>query len=1223
MSEQPPRPDSPDAAGLPPPAPPVSDALAEADCDILLAGQVPPSDDTPTIISKSPPKTQANLFSGILRGRKLAHFELIEPIGVGGMAAVLRARDTQLERFVALKILPPEMSADPENVARFHQEARAAARLDHETIARVFFCGQDQNLHFIAFEFVEGDNLRTVIDRRGPLPVPEALHYMLQIATGLAHAASRGVVHRDIKPSNIIISSNGRAKLVDMGLARNLGPHSDEGLTQSGVTLGTFDYISPEQALEPRDADVRSDIYSLGCTFYHALTGQAPVPEGTAAKKLHHHQHVPPIDPRQINPDIPDEVAAILGRMMAKDPRQRYQRPEHLVQHLLQATHRLAPGSEAPEGVLFVDAALPAPPRARPLLVAGCAAAIVVVLVLLIGRSQDGRSLGGSGTPPPPRQTEDLVKGQPPGAGQAGGLTPEGGGPKVNPPVPETDTEVLLEGPASKLRDFALVTAKAPDKKYRITLTKDLGPSGEPENEPIVLHGQSIILSGGELAQVRPTVWCRYVGRPLLEPAGLVIDAEEVRLQNLRFVADAGTNGPAPGDWATAVLVKTRGQVEVKDCEFLQGNVQAGSLFNSVALQARGPGPPSVTFKNCCFLGGKDVRRSEGERGWLTEVGKTGGQTAVAVRGAMSVKATDCAFGPHAALFRFFEGPPDRKLTLMQCTALAGDEWTLAALEDTSVAISASDSFFGRVSPTPDAMAMMNERKPLACLARLSGTKATLGAGYRGISNRYLKLDAVRASGSDETGLGPETFTNQLLDPTIIAQGTDEKVLPGDTRPWKTADPIALLQGTLTREDLRSAFSLDFARVPDLRYGEHLASVVGLQSSPWGLMRYTPLPPVSAAVARKVVDPKVETDTAKGVYKSLEEALTKPKSGDVIEIRGNADLPVGPLPILKNGVTVTIRPARDCRPVLVLDNDTHDKQAALFRVDGGQLNLEELEFRLAAPSVQGQGFDSVAVALLFGDGGVHFTSCRITLDGQQVPLAAVTLADPTKGVMMQPGTGGVPKVIFDTCFIRGSGDLVSAKASRLFDLEVNDSLAALDGSLLDVDAGTSAKEATVPPGKVIEVRLNQVTAYLSRHLVRLRAANVNSLLPVHCNSVKSLFVSASDRHKALLHVAAGPADSSDSARARLPWQADGNNYFNFSTMIDQQADERNDPRDAVSAKWKEMDSGSHSDEVKFTGNLWPDVDVAPAAVSPSDFEVKSGPRDCGIHKPLPAPAGDR
>src|SRR4051794_12925871 len=344
------------------------------------------SDDAPTIISSMSNRVvrAEDQFVNTLRGRRLAHFELLEPIGVGGMAAVIRARDLQLDRAVALKILPPEMASDPENIRRFQQEARAAAKLDHENIARVFFCGEDQRLHFIAFEFVEGENLRTLIERRGRLPVSEAVHYMLQIATGLAHASERGVVHRDIKPSNIIISPNGRAKLVDMGLARSMGPQGDRDLTQSGVTLGTFDYIAPEQALDPRDAAVRSDISALGCTFYHMLTGQPPVPEGTAAKKLHHHQHVAPVDPRQLNPDTPDEVAAILVRMMAKDPKDRYQRAEHLVQHLIQVAQKLGAAADVPDGVLFVDAPLPTPPRKRPLLMAALAIlGLGIVLIVL------------------------------------------------------------------------------------------------------------------------------------------------------------------------------------------------------------------------------------------------------------------------------------------------------------------------------------------------------------------------------------------------------------------------------------------------------------------------------------------------------------------------------------------------------------------------------------------------------------------------------------------------------------------------------------------------------------------------------------------------------------------------------------------------------------------------------------------------------------------------
>src|SRR5262245_60871947 len=374
------------------------------------------TDDIPTVITTKKPGSRSGARQNAadaravedLRGRRLGHFELIEPIGTGGMATVIRARDVQLGRPVALKILPQEAAADPENVTRFESEARAAAILDHENIARVYFYGEDQGLHFIAFEFVEGFNLRSLLERRGPLPPAEAVHYMLQVATGLAHAAARGVVHRDIKPSNTTITPAGRAKIVDMGLARRTDGPAD-GLTQSGVTLGTFDYISPEQALEPRQADTRSDIYSLGCTFYHALTGRPPAPEGTAAKKLHHHQNEQPLDPRQLNPAIPDELAAVLGRMMAKDPRDRYQRPEHLVQHLLILTRSLeASGSPVVDdpGLLFVDAPLPAPPRRMPALLASGAVMAVALLVALIEVTRPTPRPGlAFKAPPPPEVT--------------------------------------------------------------------------------------------------------------------------------------------------------------------------------------------------------------------------------------------------------------------------------------------------------------------------------------------------------------------------------------------------------------------------------------------------------------------------------------------------------------------------------------------------------------------------------------------------------------------------------------------------------------------------------------------------------------------------------------------------------------------------------------------------------------------------------------------------
>ena len=187
---------------------------------------LPPSEDPPTIVSKkgtndsSPSKTG---MEALLKGAKIAHFELIGPLGSGGMAAVLLARDTQLDRQVALKILPPEAANDPDSVQRFHQEARSAAKLDHEHIVRVFFCGEDQGLHFIAFEYVEGETLRALFDRKGRLDSEESLLYLEQLCQALDHAWERGVVHRDIKPSNILITPQGKAKLLDMGLARSFG----------------------------------------------------------------------------------------------------------------------------------------------------------------------------------------------------------------------------------------------------------------------------------------------------------------------------------------------------------------------------------------------------------------------------------------------------------------------------------------------------------------------------------------------------------------------------------------------------------------------------------------------------------------------------------------------------------------------------------------------------------------------------------------------------------------------------------------------------------------------------------------------------------------------------------------------------------------------------------------------------------------------------------------
>ena len=268
-------------------------------------------------------------------GTKLGPYVVESRIGAGGMGAVFRAHDEDLDRTVALKILSP-YSNDSSAVKRFENEARAAARLDHDNIARVYAIGEAHNLHYIAFEFVEGKTVRELIREKKCIDPHETINFILQIAVALKHTASAGVVHRDIKPSNLIMTPVGRAKLVDWGLARKSRVENQSNdLTVSGTTLGTFDYISPEQARDPRQVDVRSDIYSLGCTAYHMLTGAAPYAEGTMLQKLLDHQGKAAPDPREKNSKVPSELARIVRKMMASDPEDRYQSPQSLIHDLL------------------------------------------------------------------------------------------------------------------------------------------------------------------------------------------------------------------------------------------------------------------------------------------------------------------------------------------------------------------------------------------------------------------------------------------------------------------------------------------------------------------------------------------------------------------------------------------------------------------------------------------------------------------------------------------------------------------------------------------------------------------------------------------------------------------------------------------------------------------------------------------------------------------------
>ncbi len=305
------------------------------------------------------PLTKEIFASGILpAGTTLNHFVIKSLIGGGGMGRVYLATDTALDRKVAIKVLLRQRAHDPGTVARFINEAKSAARLNHEHIAQVYFTGEQAGIPYIVFEYVEGTNIRAMVNDFDAFPLPQALNYLIQVSHALAHAAEHGVVHRDVKPSNILVTREGRAKLIDMGLARLLDPsESQDDLTASGVTLGTFDYISPEQARDPRNADIRSDIYSLGCTFFYMLAGRPPFPEGTVLQKLLQHQGDEPPDVREFQPNVPSEVAQLIQKMMAKDPRQRFQTPDALIDALVNIAKMLGLQPTGPSKLVWMPSA--------------------------------------------------------------------------------------------------------------------------------------------------------------------------------------------------------------------------------------------------------------------------------------------------------------------------------------------------------------------------------------------------------------------------------------------------------------------------------------------------------------------------------------------------------------------------------------------------------------------------------------------------------------------------------------------------------------------------------------------------------------------------------------------------------------------------------------------------------------------------------------------------
>lgn len=246
-------------------------------------------------------------------------YELERKIGEGGMARVYVGRDLRLNRRVAIKVLHSHYGSDSDFINRFQHEAHAAAILSHPNVVDVYDVGQDNNIHYIVMEYVDGSDLKALINREAPLAIDRAVAIAEAVARGLEAAHQMGLVHRDIKPQNIIVAPDGHVRITDFGIAKS---HLSTALTETGVTFGTVDYISPEQA-QGQPATPRSDIYALGVTLYEMLTGRLPFSGDNAVAVAMQHVNSPPTPPRRLNPQIPPQLEAVVLQALAKDPARR------------------------------------------------------------------------------------------------------------------------------------------------------------------------------------------------------------------------------------------------------------------------------------------------------------------------------------------------------------------------------------------------------------------------------------------------------------------------------------------------------------------------------------------------------------------------------------------------------------------------------------------------------------------------------------------------------------------------------------------------------------------------------------------------------------------------------------------------------------------------------------------------------------------------------------
>ena len=1115
-------------------------------------------------------------------GDRLGVFALEAAIGAGGMGAVFRAHDDQLDRTIALKVLPPEHARDPEAVRRFYQEGRAAARLDQENIARVYTIGQAGPHHYIAFEFIEGSTLRQRVEAGGVLPVADAINYTLQIASALVHAAERGVVHRDVKPSNIIVTPQGRAKLVDMGLARRFERGGDAGLTQTGMTLGTFDYISPEQARDPRDVDVRSDLYSLGCTLYYVLAGRPPFPDGTVLQKLIQHQEEPPPDVRAANAAVPADLAAIVMKLMAKDRDRRYQTPEQLVRDLLLVAGAHNIRSVSPEGLVWMDAA-PPPAWERHLVWGIPALAFAAIVAFLAWGGPAPEPAGPSAfpaevapiaprvtkAPPPPAPAAPAPRVGAPGSAPA---EPPGRTPARDVIVRSTDdlTRLLADaGPGTTL-------LLADDGPY------DLRPGPSP------LAPRDVTLRAG--VGVQPVVrLARDAEGSRTAPALLDLRGGRLAVDGLEFQVDSDDRD------APLAAVRAEGsELSLARCTFRRVGTHPGrGQTSGLHLRATGKesdakGPGEVVVDSCHFDAGQFAIVAEGP----VDLTVRDATIAAARLAAISTENRDPSgrpatlrIGRASALlgvgpFLRALGVPPVVHLVDSAIAPAGDsEGVLVVADDPArLAWQGRDNLYGRIGvflqadrgadpgfapirsfeAWADDPSSVREAGSLATAARvwaepdpsllLAATNPSLAfrlaparAAIGRVGARRGPLGALIVSARPASGAGFAEKAEPAESPRVEAPAIGA-IAKADL-PATPANPPP------PKPNAEATPAADPAEPPPMpmKVGENpddIPEMPVMPPMPAADADPAPRPAVPRPAAPAVVAPREADAKLIRTPAQLVGALGQADGrGETLRLASDADLEMSSCQLKGTGSwTLQAEPGKT-RPRIRFRPRAGEVRApgswlAWLTLISGSLHVEGIDLILPREDApRSGGWAAFAVA---AGTDLSMSNCTVTIEGSEAK-SAVVVAPPVEGkgfddVEPEPLTTTVR--LKDSLF-RAGGDLVDVAGDRRIDLQIDDAIVATTGRLLHGHG-----RARGLPAEPLKATLRRLAARVEGGLVLLEGTADDPELPSTEVVARDSVFTTDGKDTPLIQVD-GP-DDAEALRDRVRWDGHGVAYHRIA-----------------------------------------------------------------------------